>query len=585
MNAGLRKAYLSISHVSNTVGAASAKSKKCQKETKTKTKTLTKAKCSIKKAPTEIDTPNHEQEITLKEKVNLMLEEKKAAQIRQKIKENIDNKPKPLIEQLKEFFTGETVRYLPQSNLFKRDIPTPFQQLSTNFDDASDTRLSVTKLLWFSHCELRKIYSLYLNGKFSEFVEGIEHGVVLHRSLEKEAHPTRKICILVKDRKVYVETDKIHKYDNPGFGDISIDKNGINGADQTESVISEVPQTGPRNYPTVISTINPKNTQAFLLLETLERLIVLLRRGSCREVSIHGFYSPKVDKFTIDGYEDGIPINGTIDELKLVSDDHEVLSRLIKHMNASHVPTGSYDDFIKEFSEYVENNDPQIQVNIKEYKSRKSGFKPNRYFVRTHLLQASIYYKLFEQGACDAEVYFQSWISESMGRGLHVYEPLDNDTIALCCLVYPRFLEECIKLKYGIGFNFEKVSFKPPKHPYIFRNTTNRNSLNVLQGTWIYTPTLAHILARVVQVQNLTAPFTGGKVEVEYLNLDRERISEEKADFDNEFMEKGVLQGMDLWLGKRDPKATMNKALCIQCEFNDHCKVGVRRVKLASKGS
>lgn len=525
------------------------------------------------------NTIKHEEPIPPREKVQLMVRQKNISQIRKRIQENISNKPNPL-EQLKEFFNGEPGRYLPQNNLFKDGIPSPFERLSVNFDEGFDSKLSVTKLLWFSHCELERIYLLYLSDNFSEYIEGIEHGVVLHRSLEKEAHPRRRICVSVNGQKIYVETDRHYDYVNFESEKRNITEKGgeLASENSKEGIRVDGVKVGPRNYPTVISSRNPKNTQAYLLLETLGRLIVLLRQGSCREIYTHGYFTSKTNKFAIDGYGDGIPVNGMIDELKLVSDNTDELTQLMSHMNAPDVPTSTYDEFIKEFNQYIMKNNPKIHLNVKEYKSRKSGTKPNRYFVRTHLLQASIYYKLFKQGASNAESYYQSWVHESNGRGLHVYEPLDNDLIAFCCIAYPMFFEECMKMKYGYDMEFGNVSFKPPQHPYVFKNTTNRKSLYALQGNWVYTPTLAHILARIAQVQNLTANFDGGKVEVEYLNLDRKSILVQTADYDNEFMEKGVLNGMNLWLGRRDPTATINKALCMKCQFNDHCKVGARRI-------
>lgn len=521
------------------------------------------------------------------DKISILMKEKISARIREKVKENISNKPKPPIEQLIDYFSVEKhEKFLPSKKLFHAGILSPYERLSQNAFNGTKTRLSVRKLLWFSYCELERIYALYIGDKFADTIQQVNHGVVLHKNLEREAHPPRKICLEFNGRKVYVNTDKEYKHQNQDeIFQSEVVQEKLESTEEElkeESLLGETLEdttktVGARTYPTIKGSINPQNTQAFKLLQTIGRLVNLFQKGSCREILIHAYYSPEKESFVNEDFHSCIAINGMIDELLLDSSKPEELSSFKQIINCVIHEEATYDDVIHAISSYSHSQKNSIKLITKEYKSRKRAKAPARNFVRIHFLQVGIYYSILKGGALEANACYRSWVNESAGRRIPTHEPLENEIIALCCMTNRMFFQECLKMKYGKEMDFADVSYHPPQHPYEFKNTTNRRFLDELNGTWVYTPTFAHIIARLGQIQHLLYPFIGDEVEVEYLTLNRETVAKIRCQYDFAFVHKGVKNGMKLWLGERDPNVTTNISLCIDCDFKDKCKVGFQR--------
>lgn len=515
------------------------------------------------------------------------------------------------------------------------NIPIPYEKLSQSSTDVV-ARLSVTKIIPFSYCELKKMYELY-NGDVMKETEVMKMGSTVHRDLEVSVHPQKYITLQNKSSNTIIEVDSYSDDDllqnyatspksttdskpaldsetnildpksskKQNLESIDGKENFVDTTDslgteivedeQFEKVKSEIDineTTKIHQTPEILLGSTSSNViytdstdlekmQHYKLIETIKRIIELLVHGRCREVLTHGYFSPNSSSLVSLPTSDSIVISGIIDDLKITSDYAGAFDKykedLCSHLHNA-VDFDSVIRIIRDVStNWTDSVNSMLYIIVNDDKTRMYRKKPVTSVNKTNMLQVGIYRRLLGLQASDPANSFLSWCRNMEDRQLDLIKPMENDIVTLCCMVNNMYLHDCLKLKNGEPLDFDSIQFKPSPEPYIFHNASNDPKLDILNGEWKFSPNLAHICARLAQVQSLLMPFLHENLQVTYLTQDRELIAKIDGKYDEGFVDNQIDLGMKLWLGKREPVPTNTTYLCDRCEFKNFCQIPLKR--------
>lgn len=341
----------------------------------------------------------------------------------------------------------------------------------------------------------------------------------------------------------------------------------------------------------------PSGSDAFKLTQTLIRYLQLFRKGTCHEVLVHGFYNPHIEDLIIPSNkkqlieDDKITISGVIDQLKLQSVQEGAFPLFQKEISEKLEGTETFEQLIKTIEDitrsWVSEQDPMIELVINDDKTRMFNARPTRIVQQQNLVQVGMYAKLLGLLTNNVDFTYHSWLCNMKDRGNEVFEPLSNDVVSFCSICSDLLFNDFLRLKNGEMIDYSDIVDGPYSASgmtkFIYENTTDDTSLDILAGEWIYPPTLAHITARLSQVQLLVKPFFHKKIEVTYLFADPKNSGKLKVidvsqnQYDEEFINEQIHLGMDLWMGRREPAGPLMPQACKNCEFNHKCQIPLKR--------
>lgn len=518
-----------------------------------------------------------------------------------------------------------------------RNIPTPYEKLAGISSSDSVTRLSVTKIIPFSYCELKKMYELYKGVAIKE-TEIMKMGSSVHRELEVNVHPQKHVTLQNEKFNVVIEVDsysdddvipneknkstpllgemnsseidiieyvKSNKHDQVDVGISKFDESdtkleetclGIVEDEQFEEVKSgiDIKETTkidtsleplPDIIPSSVIFTDSKNlegTQHYKLNESIKRSIELLVHGRCREIPTHGYFSPSISRLVLPPTRDSIVISGIVDDLKITSEYAGAVDEYKEDLNYHLSNAVDFDSVIETIqnvsANWTDSVNSMLYILVNDDKTRLYRKKPATSINKTNMLQVGIYRRLLGLQASDPANSFLSWLRNMEDRQLDLYQAMKNDIVTLCCMTNNMYLHDCLKLKNGESLKFDLINFTPSNEPYEFQNASNDPKLDVLNGEWKFSPNLAHICARLAQVQGLLKPFLHENLQVTYLTKERELIEKVDGKYDQKFVDNQIDLGMQLWLGEREPVPTNTAYLCNRCEFKDICQVPAKRI-------
>lgn len=115
-------------------------------------------------------------------------------------------------DRLSEFLNEKpNSRYFPSTFILRKHL-VPYVELQKVMKN-EHARLSVTKVLPYSFCELKDMYKLYLGGLFTETAAMIS-GKLIHSMLERKTHPQMEVKLLRKNDDEDVRVISIDKQNN-----------------------------------------------------------------------------------------------------------------------------------------------------------------------------------------------------------------------------------------------------------------------------------------------------------------------------------------------------------------------------------
>lgn len=342
------------------------------------------------------------------------------------------------------------------------------------------------------------------------------------------------------------------------------------------------------------------STQGYKLSQTLNRTLSLLSKGECREILVHGFYNkstlslfPPLEQERAEyvnkdiDLEENILLSGIIDDLTLSSVHEGAVETFCAEVDSVLKNSYDLDEIIKEIKKIIsiwsDGNDSKnsmINIIVNDDKTTMSTSLPLKSTRTTHMTQVGIYRLLLQKSVEDIELAYLSWRANMKVRSIDVDMPLSSDIITLCALQSNYLLQDFIKLKGGKPMVFEKPDKTAiiPDDGYTFENKSNQDWLDILNGKWVKPPTLSHIIARLVQVQSLLSPLLSDLLQITYISQKSEKlINKVDQKFDEEHIVSQINQGVELWLGRREPAPVTNERSCNYCMFKTKCMVPLRR--------
>ncbi|GAV27260.1 hypothetical protein PMKS-000724 [Pichia membranifaciens] len=344
----------------------------------------------------------------------------------------------------------------------------------------------------------------------------------------------------------------------------------------------------------VLKLINSEliaKSQVHKIAQTIRRLINLFEFGQGREILVHALYDRKNEKLLTEiptgkdfSPNDCIIISGIIDDLHLTSDHEDAFGAFQRELQDELKEAFDFEETFtaikNKTKQWTDTNDPMLYLVVNDDKSRSDKRKPSPRYQKTQLLQVGMYRKFLGILSKDVNFTYESWRYNMECRKESLDSPLDNTLVSFSYFVNHFLLNDYIKLKRGEPLEFTGIS-RPPLQtaerstmPYVFKNSTNVKELDVLVGEWVYPPTLAHILGRLAQTQCLLNDFLSDKLQVSYVSRSTaECLNTVPGKYDGKFVSEQIGEGMDLWMGKREPSSTNYEQACNYCDFKNKCEI------------
>lgn len=414
-----------------------------------------------------------------------------------------------------------------------KTVPTPFQiytkpgALEVPGHDSVNAfpRLSVTRILTKSWCELREFFEIYSMIPRDE-TDAMIRGRADHLALELETHP---------------EIDM--------------------------SFVTE-------NIPQV--ELTPIDIYSQGVVDTILRLVTLLQQGRAREIYVHGF----IDEFGVidkpgEVDEETMIVTGVIDHLVLLSSD---ISRPLEKQFSQ------FDDL----KEIVDNAEEIISKFPDSYKllvsDVKTRTKPTIPWQKSVLdaakHQVMIYRKFLE--VLGSEVGFD-WLKEYCSRKhLDIDTPISPEVALGMIYTHGIFYKDFERLRDGEAIGDEVIDNQnlPIVYDltYLKSQITEKEMLEKVSPfltQWKHAPTTRYFLKRLTEMLHSTSLLLKDDLRVEYMHRG-ENIQNVNFKYNHDQMSLVTAQGLEFWRGLRDPQAVDGtyaelNSKCKFCDFKNHC--------------
>lgn len=419
--------------------------------------------------------------------------------------------------------------------LWQRDGMNPYHDL---YDpgDLKTHRLSVTKLLTKSWCELRFAYDLY--SRLPLFREAhLAAGERTHQKLENSEH-----------------TPVIRPQDIPQFS-------------ETVEIVED-----------------DLHVLAASWAETITRLIHLFSSGDAREILCHGYLNKETnqlyDPMETEVWDPSqhILISGIIDHLTLTSKNGNL------PLNNHH---RSIDDSIAKLkntrNEFAKNG---LTIQISDVKTRTRKFIPPQESVQNATKLQLMYYRHFLLSlGTDSDNTYEMLLYNARIRGVDVDQPLNPANCLLIMIQMDGFVGDFVKLQNGDGFQFPKFDNAPISHSFTLADAKHHQFLQninshelagqLLNGTFAKPITLRYFAMRLAQMYSMLTPLISEKLKVEYYH-NNECFQEVEFVNDKKSLGESCRSASSFWFGKRaiEPveATTFNyNQYCKHCDYRDHC--------------
>lgn len=373
---------------------------------------------------------------------------------------------------------------------FHKSLPTMYDCIT---DSKSHGRLSVTKMMTKSWCELRYSYDAY--SKLDKLVtRNISSGISFHKSLED------KLVVENEDLQDFLQLQQMESFQ--------------------KSIV-------------------------YKWQDTMERLINMFSSdiGEAREILCHGYIENK----GVDESQDGKFLNDVDAFVEKSKDDSKnvmLVSGIIDHLKWIHNSETytKFDLFDDIFNDINITNDLSILISslqieipkridnwklqLTDVKTRQMFTIPNQTSVqRASKLQIMYYKKFLDILTLNPEHTYSMLLLNAKKRDLDIDKPLEPLEIVALMMKNPSIIPDMRRLRDGEGTNFKPYDTAIPQKTVDFKDFSEQyNSLppdlkekfQEFMVTWKKPVTLRYFAARLAQTYNLFNTLLSDDLLIEY---------------------------------------------------------------------
>lgn len=465
---------------------------------------------------------------------------------------------------------------------------TPFEfhsQYNQDRSYISTPRLSVTKLLVFSWCELRSFYQVYSGSARLPSTQAMTQGTKLHSKLEAEIHPE-------------IDTTEIEQF---------LLSNAVS--------LGELQKAVPIEEDKVVFYLGEVERLAVDWAEMLiERLFSLIMGAEAREILLHGYLNFNNRLFVTNKDEirdpSSVLVSGIVDYVKLQNLTNPSDGTLFDDIHGfvddnfdqvDNVPLVDLSKFLPEAKQILQHYD--FRLTFTDVKTRSAPQIPRQESVLEAAKFQTFYYRhFFQLLSRDSRFTYFSLIENAERRGHDVDKPLSIlTTICLLRKHYHILFKDFLRLANGepIGFapfddsaksmaydfvsvfqSSDEFSLANPNHTHFFEQLREIDGIEYdlillpLLKVWKTPPTLRYLAARASQLFGVFEENLGDVTSVEYrLNKTSQLLLENVYEYDFSEFQVEVESASKFWNGEREAVPTEDLLRCSFCEFQSKCMV------------
>lgn len=328
-----------------------------------------------------------------------------------------------------------------------------------------------------------------------------------------------------------------------------------------------------------LSTFHSEQSQFIVSMQQIfGRMTKLLCEGKARELRVIGHYHAEQEHLLDIGHpytgspEDYITISGIVDQLELEQLSQGALDLYLRE--ATPIPRDDFELWFPRISRLLASWDQELNVSVRELKTSKRSYIAND-AIETATHQISIYNRLLR--VRDPVSIFTNYALTCLKRGIDIQAPLPPDLVKVLALSNRFIMKDFSNLKKGrslqvdisgIGIHGEKMTGYA-----LTLSSDDALELQALAGPWTLTPTAAHLIARLAQLHAVIPLSKNLHIDFHISSTECKRFL---RTYNDRAAENAIKNGMDLWLGTRDPIPAESPSVCKSCPFQDSCEVGIK---------
>lgn len=470
-------------------------------------------------------------------------------------------------------------------------LPLPFTYHSTVNGDVtylSQPRLSVSKLLTNTYCELRKYYEIYA-GLPSIDSGRLREGRNYHQHLEDQTHAQ-----VNEETLISIIDEEIEHF-----------------LEEEQALLT-------------------KNSWGRYLGEQwiehgLVRLLFVAEKHFAREINVHGFinfYNGKLattaeelllavlvngiaDIVKIDQSNANKPYRSTIARDEGLSKFIEDLRLQLEILRLNKLRLVDLSGEIPKAKEVVTklSNEGKYYLHVRDVKTRADDLFPPYQLVMTAARDQCLYYaRFFDNLSQSTEFAYASHLENARRRGVEIDEPLGVAwALRIIIAQFPVLAQDMKKLARGepIGCDefdeYQKAGGSTTKVEgeaqfslsnfvtearfremlaLFYDDSKEIMEMDILDlfQPWRYPLTIRYFAARAAQAYNIFESFEPASVCIEYHNARSLSIFGFKHyPFDLKLIEQHMDKASKFWSGQRPPKETNDLTMCRRCDFRTRC--------------
>ncbi|KAL6945076.1 hypothetical protein ACO0QE_002521 [Hanseniaspora vineae] len=477
------------------------------------------------------------------------------------------------------------------SDMLDYRVTNPAYDHVTPFEYDTSKRLSVTKLLTKSWCELRKMYDIYAQADIFRS-ERVTQGSKIHSTLEESTHKKTEDVLEIID--TYNIENLLQEF-NEKWIERELEGKPVEispaGAEHLE--VEEV----------LDLEIYPEDIFSQGWCNNVSRLYDLCTNGEAREILVHGYINKNTGNFVEDAIdlanEDLIMISGVIDHIYVPSHttwDTSYSSLDGTRLDESHDMDATFKDIDVFLKHTPEETEAPWVYHLSDVKTRAYNNIPMQENVVNASKLQVMYYKFFFENLCKQprEHTFQKLVYNAQYRGLDPYKYLQSEQIFSLFVQFSFFRKDLLKLKDGSIFQDEVLNDGVSQVLTQEANAApeyDQEKLNHylrrffpdwgFEGKWVYWPTLEYFARRMSQLYSkvLSQPnsLVSNELSIEYYNKRNTLFHRTEFNYDDTYFKQNFESSVDFWLGKRpvepiDPLVDDNlNTYCKKCEYRNNC--------------
>ncbi|GAV55059.1 hypothetical protein ZYGR_0AS03820 [Zygosaccharomyces rouxii] len=422
-------------------------------------------------------------------------------------------------------------------------MPIPFEAVQGSDEEVVANRLSVTKLLTKSWCELRHAYDIYARIPMFEG-KPITKGKEEHQRLEDETHSlAEEQRAFEKDFEVVIPDDDFHKLADSWFA-------------------------------------------------SLVKMVNLFTDGEAREVLCHGYLNREKSNLVegpITG-DENVLVSGIIDHLILKLRDVPVSNNVLPLRLENTIVSKNSEDIALVFDQ-LKRAGPSLknkfEVMVSDVKTRFMRKIPSQQSVLQGSKLQVMYYRYFMEvlGQNPHETY-EKLLTNAQRRGFDVNRFIDPAKLLSMMAADDMIRMDMYRLKNGepIGFEpfddseldvSETAIYDMSGYHDMITDARVIHKYSDFFELWAKPVTLKYLAARLAQMYHHLAPLLSDKLMIEYY-YNGDNFHNIIFEFDFEMLKEQSSDSAKFWFGKRDIEPIDRNlknfvTFCKYCDYESVC--------------